>query len=93
VNNSNREDIIQAKESGIHNQILNNHEIEENIRNIDPTQNISHQTSKNVNQYKTNNKENMGNEYFNNKINGKCNDNNINQEKITFKKKILFLFE
>jgi len=31
LNNSNSEDIIQAKESGIHNQHLNNHVIEENI--------------------------------------------------------------
>jgi len=45
VNNSNREEKIQAKESSIHNQILNNHVMEENIRNNDPTQNIYHQTS------------------------------------------------
>jgi len=90
VNNINREDIIHAKESGIHNQILNNHVMEENIRNNDPTKNISHQTSKNVNQYKKNYKENMGNEYLNNKINGKWNDNNINQEKTTHNKKSNF---
>jgi len=86
LNNSNSEDIILAKESRIHNQHLNYHVIEENFIINDPTQNNSHQTSKNVNQYKTKNKENMGYEYINNKINGKFNDNNINQEKTTKKK-------
>jgi len=50
LNYLNREDIIQAKETGIHNQILNNHVIEENIRINDLTQNIFYQTSKKVNQ-------------------------------------------
>jgi len=83
VNYPNREDIIQAKESVIHNPFLNNLVIKENIRNNDPTQNISHQTSKNGNKCKTNDKENMGNKYLNNKIKGKINYNYINQEKKT----------
>jgi len=49
--------------------------MEENIRNNDPTQNY---------------KENMGNEYLINKINGKFNHININQEKTFHNKKSNF---
>jgi len=91
LNNLNREDLIQAKESGIHNQILKNHVIEENIRINDPTLNIFYQTSKKVYKYKTNNKENIGNEFLYNKIIGKSNDNKINQQKLLIIKNIIFI--